>query len=264
MSDIGQVFLVGAGPGDPDFLTMKAHRLLGQADVVVYDRLVSEEIMALVPPGTMRIPAGKAPGNHTLPQAGINELLVALALAGRRVLRLKGGDPLIFGRGSEEAIYLARHHIPYEIVPGITSAQGAAARARIPLTHRGVAGSLRYLSGHCRQNRPLRLDWEGLAGKDTTLVVYMGMANIGQICAGLIRHGRSPRTPAAALCNASTPRQKMITAPLGNLADAAHVAAFDGPVLFVIGDVLALAPAMAGSRPDPAMTAREGEAASAP
>lgn len=246
MSAVGQVFLVGAGPGDPDYLTLKAHRLLMGADVIVYDRLVSPEILDLVPPGTMRISAGKAPGNHTMTQGGINELLVTLAQAGRKVVRLKGGDPFIFGRGSEEAIYLARHGIAYEVVPGITSAQGGAAQAGIPLTHRGVASSVRYVTGHCQKDQALDLDWDGLADGDTTLVVYMGLANIAEICTRLMAHGASPHTPAAALNNACTPRQKQISAPLAGLAAAACNAGFEGPVLFVIGDVVALAPAMAG------------------
>ena len=240
MTENGRVILVGAGPGDPDLMTVKAVRSLSEADVVVYDRLVSAEILALIPPGTMRIGVGKAPKNHTIPQEEINELLVRLAAAGRVVVRLKGGDPFIFGRGSEEAAHLKRHSVPFEIIPGITSAQGCSASTLLPLTHRGAASSVRYITGHCREDAELDFDWRGLADPDTTLVIYMGMANIGRFAGELIAHGLSPKTPAAAINNGTTPRQKHITTRLDAIAREAHKAGFDGPVLFIIGKVVSI------------------------
>ncbi len=241
MSSQARVVLVGAGPGDPDLLTMKAMREISQAEVVVYDRLVSDGIMALVPKGAMRIGVGKAPNNHTMPQEEINELLVTLAKTGRRVVRLKGGDPFIFGRGSEEAAHLNANNIDYDIVPGITSAQGCSASTRIPLTHRGAATSVRYVTGHCKQDAELDLDWKGLANPDTTLVIYMGMANIEQITGKLMENGLSPNMPAAAINNGTTPQQRHITAPLGDISRQAHESGFSGPVLFIIGEVVAVA-----------------------
>ncbi len=238
MTEMGRVVLVGAGPGDPDLMTVKAVRSLSQADVVVYDRLVSAEILALIPPGTMRIGVGKAPRNHTIPQDEINELLVRLACAGRIVVRLKGGDPFIFGRGSEEAAHLVRHAVPFEVIPGITSAQGCSASTLLPLTHRGVATSVRYITGHCREDAELDFDWRGLADPDTTLVIYMGMANIGRFAGELVAHGLSPATPAAAINNGTTPQQKHITTRLDTIARESHEAGFEGPVLFIIGEVV--------------------------
>ncbi len=195
------VYLVGAGPGDPDLLTLKARRLLDEADVVVYDRLVSNEILALVPAGTARIRVGKQPRCHPVPQAEINELLVRLASTGRTVVRLKGGDPFLFGRGSEEAAYLSAQGIRFQVVPGVTSASGCSAAVGIPLTHRGLASGVRFVTGHCRDNVDLDLDWRGLADPETTVVVYMGTANIPQIAIRLINHGLPATTPAAAIAN---------------------------------------------------------------
>ncbi|HHK73900.1 MAG TPA: uroporphyrinogen-III C-methyltransferase [Rhizobiales bacterium] len=240
MPSQAQLTLVGAGPGDPDLLTMKAMRAISNAEVVVFDRLVSPEIMDLVPKGAMRIGVGKAPKNHTMPQEEINELLVTLARTGRRIVRLKGGDPFIFGRGSEEAAYLTRNGIEYDVVPGITSAQGCAASTRIPLTHRGAATSVRYVTGHCKHDTELDLDWQGLADPDTTLVIYMGMANIEQITNRLMENGLAPSTPAAAINNGTTPQQRVLTATLSDIATKAHESAFSGPVLFILGEVVAV------------------------
>jgi uroporphyrin-III C-methyltransferase len=237
MQKIGRVSLVGAGPGDPDLLTVKAMRAISVADVVVYDRLVSPEILALAPTGAARIYVGKQPTQHTVPQHEINALLVRLAQSGRAVVRLKGGDPFIFGRGSEEAEALAGHGIPFEVVPGITSAQGCAAAARVPLTHRGLAKGLRYVTGHCREDLALDLDWDGLADPDTTLVVYMGMANIGQIVAELTKRGMPGDTAALAVNNGTTPRERRLLTTLAALPQAARDADFEGPVLFIIGRV---------------------------
>ncbi len=240
MPSPSQVILVGAGPGDPDLLTIKAMRAISEAEVVVYDRLVSPDIMELVPKGAMRIGVGKAPKNHTMPQEEINELLVTLARTGRKIVRLKGGDPFIFGRGSEEAAHLSANGIEYDIVPGITSAQGCSASTRIPLTHRGAATSVRYVTGHCKHDTELDLDWRGLADPDTTLVIYMGMANIDQITARLMENGLAPSTPAAAINNGTTPQQKLVTASLKDIARIARETSFSGPVLFIVGQVVAV------------------------
>ncbi len=243
----GMVHLVGAGPGDPDLLTIRALRLIENAEAVVYDRLVSPEIMALVPSGALRLDVGKLPGLHRVPQPEINALLVDLARRGLDVVRLKGGDPYIFGRGSEEAEHLRRHGIEFDVVPGITSAAACAAAIGVPLTHRGMANSVRYVTGHCQGDGPLVLDWQGLADPDTTLVIYMGLAQIAHIAAALVAAGLSADTPFAAVQNGTTPRQRH---RIGTLGDAAAIAASlpeGGPVLFIVGRVVAIAPRLAAS-----------------
>ena len=192
-----RVYLVGAGPGDPDLLTVKALRLLRLADVVVFDRLVSDAILDLVPPGTARVFAGKQAGYHHMRQDDINDLLLRLARAGRTVVRLKGGDPFIFGRGSEEAEHLARHNIAFEVVPGITAAAGCSAYAGIPLTHRGLADSVRFVTGHGQDEAGPERDWAALADPDTTLVIYMGLRRLPVIVAGLLAGGLPDRHPGS-------------------------------------------------------------------
>ncbi len=236
----GQVFLVGAGPGDPELLTLKAARILGQAQAVVYDRLVSDEVLALAPPLARLIPVGKAPKNHPVPQESINALLVELALDGLTVVRLKGGDPMIFGRGSEEAAALSAAGIPFEIVPGITAAQGTAAVTGVPLTHRGLASGVRYVTGHCREDLPLDLDWAGLADPETTLVVYMGASAIGEIAARLMAEGLPGQVPVLAVAAATTPRESRVLSCLEDIARDLAAAPPAGPVLFVIGNVVSL------------------------
>ena len=239
MRTTGEVYLVGAGPGDPDLLTRRAYALMRSADVVVYDRLVSAEIMDLVPAGTARINVGKQAGAHPVPQHEINALLLGLARQGRRVVRLKGGDPFLFGRGSEEALYLTRHGVPCRVVPGVTSASGCAAGAGFPLTHRGLATGVRFVTGHCRDDMDLDLDWRGLAHGDTTLVLYMAAANIQGIARRLMAEGLAGSTPAAAISAGTTPRQRVARAPLDRISRAA--AGLPTPVLFVVGDVVSLA-----------------------
>ncbi len=239
----GKVFLVGAGPGDPELLTLKALRAIEAADVVVYDRLVPSEILDFIPEGATRINVGKQAGNHPVPQDEINATLVRLARAGRTVVRLKGGDPFIFGRGCEEAFELEQAHIPYEVIPGITAAQGCAASAHVPLTHRGLATGVRYVTGHCRADAPLDLDWASLADPDTTLVVYMGLANIDVISRELIAHGLPPETPVLAISQGTTAREQRRCATLATLPIVAQTAGTTGPVLFIIGRVAALAAA---------------------
>lgn len=236
----GRVYLVGAGPGDPDLLTLKAHRAIATADALVYDRLVSDEVLDLVPAGVTRFDVGKRPHDHPVPQEDINELIVSLARAGRVVVRLKGGDPLMFGRGGEEAMALHAAGIPFDIIPGVTAAQGTAASAMVPLTHRGIASSVRYLTGHCRAGKDLDFDWDGLADSDTTLVVYMGLANIAEISRQLIVHGRAACTPVLAVSKATRFDERRLFALLGNIADAVENAEMDSPVLFIIGEVVAL------------------------
>ncbi|NIR76602.1 MAG: uroporphyrinogen-III C-methyltransferase [Gemmatimonadetes bacterium] len=256
--DASTVYLVGAGPGDPELLTVKARRLLDEADVVVYDRLVSEAVLALIPPGTARISVGKQPRDHPVPQSEISRLLVGLARHGRTVVRLKGGDPFIFGRGSEEAAVLAAHGIRFEVVPGITSASGCAAAIGVPLTHRGLASGVRFVTGHCRSDMELGLDWRGLADPDTTLVVYMAMANIDRIAKRLIAHGLAESTPAAAINNGTRPEQRHVISTLGQVAQRAAAAGFAGPVLFVVGRVVALGDVLAGQARDPEAEQRAG------
>jgi uroporphyrin-III C-methyltransferase len=240
---MGFVSLVGAGPGDPELLTVKATRVLSSADVVVFDRLASPAVIDLVSPGAERIDVGKRAGHHPVPQHEINQLLVRLALSGRRVARLKGGDPFIFGRGYEEAIALDRAGIPYQVVPGITAAQGCAAALRVPLTHRALASGVRYVTGHRRADEPLDLDWASLADPQTTLVVYMGLANIGDIVRQLIGHGLPGDTPALAVCQGTTPGERHVLARLVDLPEAARHENFDGPVLFILGQVAQFAAA---------------------
>lgn len=241
MAGPGIVHLVGAGPGDPELVTVKAMRLIGAADAVVYDRLVAPEILALVAQGAMRICVGKQPKHHPVPQDEINRLLVGLARAGRVVVRLKGGDPFMFGRGSEEAAALDAAGVRWAVVPGVTSAAACSAAIGLPLTHRGLATGVRFVTGHCREDMALDLDWHGLADPATTLVVYMGMANIDEIAQRLIAEGMAPSLPAAAICNGTTPRQRHIVTTIQRLGTDARAAGFDGPVLFVIGRVAALA-----------------------
>ncbi|TCZ56006.1 uroporphyrinogen-III C-methyltransferase [Roseicella aquatilis] len=242
----GRVHLVGAGPGDPELMTVRARLLVETAEAVVFDRLVSREIMALVPDGALRLDVGKAPGRHRLSQVEINALLVELARGGLPVVRLKGGDPFTFGRGGEEAAHLRRHGIAVEVVPGVTAASGCAATLGLPLTQRGLAQGLRYLTGHAQEGAALEPDWAGLADPETTLVVYMGLGQIGRIAERLVAAGLPAATPAVAVQSGTTPRQRHRLATLGTLVEVAAGFGGDGPVLFIIGRVVALAPAWTG------------------
>jgi len=231
------VYLVGAGPGDPDLLTVKALRLIQSVDVIVYDKLVSTAIIDLIPVGTTRIFAGKQARDHHMPQEDINDLLADLAGGGRRVMRLKGGDPFVFGRGGEEALHLAARNIPFEIVPGITSSAGCAAYAGIPLTHRNLAHGVRFVTGHTQGENGLDLNWESLADPDTTLVVYMGLTNVREISTKLIEAGLNGETPAAAINQGTRPDQRVLTTTLANLADEIESQQIKGATLLVIGKV---------------------------
>lgn len=234
----GRVYLVGAGPGAPDLLTVRAHRLLQQARVLVHDRLVADDILDLVPTASTRLFVGKAPAQHSLTQPEINALLVELAASGTDVVRLKGGDPFIFGRGGEEAEYLVRHGIPFEVVPGITAASGCTTSLGIPLTHRGVATGARFVTGHCRDGVDLNLNWQSLADVQTTLVVYMGLANVGRMSDGLQAGGLAPETPALAISSGTTPQQRECRTTLERLPEDVVAAGLTAPVLLVIGEVV--------------------------
>ena len=233
----GTIFLVGAGPGDPDLLTLRAARLLSTAEVVVHDGLVSREILSLCSPRARLVSVAKSRAHHTLPQEEINLLLVREAQAGRDVVRLKGGDPLIFGRGGEEAELARAHGIPVEIVPGISAANGAAAAAQIALTHRDASSIVSFVAGQCKGLS--EQDWSGLAGKGRTLVIYMGIKTAPQIAEKLMADGLAPDVPLAVIENAARPEMRVMRGLLAELPDLVAREQVKSPALIVIGDVTA-------------------------
>jgi uroporphyrin-III C-methyltransferase / precorrin-2 dehydrogenase / sirohydrochlorin ferrochelatase len=235
----GEVYLVGAGPGDPELLTLRALKLMQRADVVLYDNLISKGVLDLLPPGIERVYVGKQRANHTLRQEQINDLLVQHAKAGKRVLRLKGGDPFIFGRGGEEIDTLSAHRIRFEVVPGITAALGVAAYAGIPLTHRDYAQSCLFVTGHLKDGS-MDLDWPALARPRQTLVVYMGLNVLPILCKQLIAHGEKRSMPAAIVQQGTAATQRVITGTLGTLPKLAAAAELHGPTLTIVGEVVRL------------------------
>ena len=230
---------MGAGPGDPELLTLKPWRLIQSAEVVLYDRLVSPEILSLIPESAERIHVGKQRANHTLPQDQINSRLVELARKGRKVVRLKGGDPFIFGRGGEEIETLAAAGVRFQVVPGITAASGCAAYAGIPLTHRDHAQSVRFVTGHLK-NDTCDLPWKDFVQNNQTLVFYMGLVGLPIICQQLVAHGMSPEMPVALVSRGTTPHQQVVTGDLTNIVERVERNAVPAPTLVIIGNVVTL------------------------
>src|SRR5690349_1463146 len=235
MAKVGTVYLVGAGPGDPDLLTLRAARLLGAAGIVVHDGLVDPAVLAPARPDAELVSVAKSRARHTLPQDAINALLVREALAGRDVVRLKGGDPLVFGRGGEEAEACRAAGVPVEIVPGISAANGAAAAAQIPLTHRDASSVVSFVAGQCKGLS--EQDWSGLAGKGRTLVIYMGVKTAPQIAEKLMADGLAPDMPVAVIENAARPSMRVLRGPLAALPDLVVQQRVKSPALIVIGEV---------------------------
>jgi uroporphyrin-III C-methyltransferase len=254
----GRVWLVGAGPGDPELLTVKALRLLQAAEVVVHDRLTPQPILDLASPAARLIDVGKRKSRHTLPQEDINQLLVALAREGLDVVRLKGGDPFMFGRGGEELQALRAAGIETQVVPGVTAALAAAADLGAPLTHRGLAQAVTFVTGHAASGEAPDLDWSALARPNQTVAIYMGLSTAPVIAARLIAAGRPGSTPAAVIENASLPNERRLVTTLAALGEV--VKTLDGPALLLVGEVAALADATYLRRAAPGPLAGEGAA----
>jgi uroporphyrin-III C-methyltransferase/precorrin-2 dehydrogenase/sirohydrochlorin ferrochelatase len=252
----GRVALVGAGPGDPDLLTIKAARLIAAAEVIFFDRLVGKGVMDLVSPAAEVVSVGKSKGEHSVPQEEIHRRMIEAAKAGKRVVRLKGGDPFIFGRGGEEVEALRAAGIEVEVVPGISAALGVAAATQIPLTHRDAAQAVTFVTGHAALGKEPDLDWVALARPNQTVVVFMGVGTADVIAARLIAAGRDPATPVAIVENGTRENEVRAFAALGNVTEAIQAAGIQGPALLVIGEVVALAQRDAGV----AVAAKSGKA----
>jgi uroporphyrin-III C-methyltransferase/precorrin-2 dehydrogenase/sirohydrochlorin ferrochelatase len=233
------VYLVGTGPGDPDLLTFRALRLMQQADVVLYDRLIGDGILNLVRRDARRIYVGKMKEDHTVAQEDISEMLVRLAREGKRVLRLKGGDPFVFGRGGEEISTLAENGVAFQVIPGVTAANGCSTYAGIPLTHRDHAQGYVVVTGH-EKDGELNLNWDSLLQPRQTVVIYMGLTSLATITEGFLKHGADPTTPAAVIENGTREGQRVITGTLESLAERSAEAVIESPALIIIGSVVTL------------------------
>jgi len=247
---VGTVYIVGSGPGDLDLLTLRAARLVGEADAIVYDHLIAEGVLELARADAEKIYVGKKSSNHTVPQEQLNQLLVRLARAGKKVVRLKGGDPFIFGRGGEEIETLVESGIPFEVVPGVTAAAGCAAYAGIPLTHRDHAQAVAFATGHLKDGT-INLDWPALARPKLTVVFYMGVGGIAEICRQMIAHGLPASHPAAVVQHGTTRRQRVLTADLATLPERVHAAGIASPALIIVGTVVRLQEKLTWFKPPP-------------
>jgi len=247
---VGSVYIVGSGPGELELLTLRAARLIGEADAIVYDHLIAEGVLDLARPDAEKIYAGKESSNHSVPQAELNRLLVRLARSGKKVVRLKGGDPFVFGRGGEEIETLVDSGVPFEVVPGVTAAAGCAAYAGIPLTHRDHAQAVAFATGHLKDGT-INLDWPSLARPRLTVVFYMGVGGLPEICRQMIAHGLPADHPAAVVQNGTTSRQRVLTADLGTLPEKVAAAGIRSPALIIVGTVVRLQQKLAWFRPRP-------------
>jgi uroporphyrin-III C-methyltransferase len=235
----GTVYLIGAGPGDPELLTIRGLRALRRSEVVVYDRLVDPVLLDEAPPGAERIFVGKRGGHYSFPQSEIHQLMIRSARSGKNVARLKGGDPFLFGRGGEEVLALTEAGIPYEVIPGVSSALAVPAAAGIPVTHRGLATSVSIVTGHGRGDEPI--DWGRLARASDTLVVLMPLANLRTIVSQLVLHGRALSTPAAVIQDGTRPGQRQVISTLREIASEVEIAGIESPATLVVGEVVELA-----------------------
>ena len=256
MRDEPNVYLVGAGPGDPELLTLKGLRVLRLADVVVYDRLISDAVLDELLPQASRIYVGKQGGTHSLPQDEINELVIRLAREDKRVVRLKGGDPFIFGRGGEEALALRDAGISFEVVPGVTAASGIMGHLGLPLTHRGLSNGVRFVTGQCGKDVPLDLNWRSLADPETTLVVYMGLAKLAEISAALLEAGMPGDLPALAVSKGTLDDEEVCVGTLASLVGQVNLAKLEPPVIIVFGKIVSLYPLL--SRKGPSLESGSG------
>lgn len=251
---VGCVYLVGAGPGDPELLTLRAVRLLQKTEVIVYDHLVSRAVLDFVAPAAQRIYAGKRRNEHSMRQEQINALLVRLAREGKQVVRLKGGDPFIFGRGGEELQALAAHGVPFEVVPGVTAASGVSAYAGIPLTHRDYAQNCMFVTGHLKDGSA-DLDWPSLVRPNQTVVIYMGLGGLPEICRQMLLHGAAATLEVAVVQDGSIGTQKVVTGTLADIAEKVRQQELHSPSLTIIGEVVKLHQTLAWFRPAGAVPA---------